>query len=128
MPFDVYKLGIKTLSPTPTGAGGIVLNDNFEALADLVEAKRGNGVQTLSGTGTLLATTDVLELDSTAAPFTVTIPLFANGTKPCYIDNIGTGGNQVDFEHDGSELFTVADGELWLLYKGSTEWRHRRIG
>jgi hypothetical protein len=113
---DCTSISINGVPITSGGGGGVT-----------------NVVQALSGAGSLLATTDVLEVDSTSAGFTVTLLEFADVVRPVYIDSVGTGGNLVILDPPGLETIngassiSIASGELWLLYKGSSEQRARKI-
>lgn len=46
--FNTYKENIKTFSTEPTGAAGIAINDNFEAIADNFEALHTSTALTVS--------------------------------------------------------------------------------
>ena len=49
------------------------------------------------------------------------------------VQAVGTGGNNVLIDGNGAETIngvasiTVADGELWLLWKGVSAWRAKKL-
>jgi len=101
---------------------------------DTEECAPGSGVQVLTGAGTIADDTDVVEMDTTAGGFDGTLPAFASGVRPVHVLGTGTVGNLGNIAAAGVDTIngvpaiSVADNELWLFFKGSTEWKAKKLG
>lgn len=90
-------------------------------------------VQSMSGAGNINVTTDVAAIDTTAGEFTVNMPVFADATKPFMAEATGTGGNLATVAAQGADTvrglpsIAMTDGEVWMFWKGATEWRAKKL-
>src|SRR5438046_7258255 len=94
-----YKLGVKVLSPEPSGAGGIGLNTNFRTVADLIEA-----AQTLIGTKAD-TTSLTAHTSNTSNPHSVTAAQTGAYTS-AQTDTLLTGKANTSHTHAASDVIS----------------------